>query len=503
MPDKILKKKCLSLSYTGSESLTEEIFISTITDFNRLLKEYDPSQVLAELSALWPVEKAIAFFEKYEYSAKKPSQIKNIASVYPNAHGGGIARVQAQIMTLWDSMGYNVVLFSEMPENVLDFPYPSSVTRLIIPDYHNISERLIILYKYISEQNVDLYINNIWAAPYVLWECVLLKLLGIPTVQYIHSDFAYPFSWGKFMLYYPQIFKLCDLVLCLSESAARFYQLCGCRAYLLNNPVPTDLAITSRNDVSELSSRHILMIGRLSIEKRPMDALRIFKKVHDELPDTKLDIVGSDNSDYKHQIEHYCKTNNIEDAVKYHGALSQDRIAEFYNSSALVLFTSEAEGYGMVLLESKAYGLPIVMYELPYLTLVKDKKGILSAPIGNISQMSEHIVELLKNDVYRAKLGQDSRESFEMFNSYDLENAWSEIIDIVSSDNTTNYSSYYDPRDISGDDKYIEPMLLDMIKLGYDHEKRKEAKNIKVGKIILFIPRKLSRILRRIFDLIL
>lgn len=44
----------------------------------------------------------------------------------------------------------------------------------------------------------------------------------------------------------------------------------------------------------------------------------------------------------------------------------------------------------MVVLETKAYGIPIVMYDLLYLSLTKDKKRVLSSCIRSICEQTYH-----------------------------------------------------------------------------------------------------------------
>ena len=52
----------------------------------------------------------------------------------------------------------------------------------------------------------------------------------------------------------------------------------------------------------------------------------------------------------------------------------------------------------MVVLETKAYGISIVMYDLPYLALTRDKKGVLSSEISDLGTMADNIVKLLNDN---------------------------------------------------------------------------------------------------------
>lgn len=497
MTEKDLNAQCSTLAYSICDELTEEIFNATISALKILYPKYGYANVLGELSKLWPIEKAIPFFSKANLQTNRNCEIKTIATYCHRAYNGGVERVQAQLMSLWAQMGYQVILFTEEPANELDYPYPSTIKRIIIPPLQadKIPDRLGALQKHCTENHVDLYVNHVWSNVSALWECMLLKMMHIPFVQYIHGHFACSIWNGKCALFQPELFNLCDIVLSLSETNARFYQLCGCNSYMVHNPVPEDLS--SNKEIASLNSNHILMVGRLSAEKRPMDAIKIFKLVHEQLPDIILDVVGGDDANFIPQMQKYINNNHLQNNVIFHGKKVQTEIAEFYKKSACVLFTSEMEGYPMVILESKAYGLPLVMYDLPYLSLVKDGKGILTSQIGDIAAMSKHLIKLLTNDSYKADLGKAARESFESFNAYNLEKTWSNIIALCSHEkDTIDDPAYFNPKTVSYADKFIEPMLLDAMKGGFDYILESNF-DYQIGKKALKYPRKIKSLLRK------
>lgn len=392
-------------------------------------------------------------------------------------------------------------MLTEEPECDLDYSYPADVKRVVIPKTENIVARLISIQKVCIEERVDLYVNHSWQNDSVLWECMLLKMIHIPFIQYIHGHFAWNIWKSKDRLYEPEIFRFSDLVISLSETNARFYQFCGCKSYLIQNPIPEDLAVNT--DVSRLDSKHVLLVGRLSDEKHPMDTLMIFKRVHDYIPEAVLDIVGSDDAGYASRINDFVKENKLYSSIVLHGRKTQAEVAEFYKNSSCVIFTSEMEGYPMVILESKAYGLPLMMYELPYLALVKDGRGVVTTKQGDINSMANNIIRLLSDDIYRNNLGKEARESFEMFKLYDLEGNWRNIIALCSSgENRIESSSYFAPNDVTFADKFIEPMLLDGMKKGYDYV-LKNSMDYFVGRMILLFPRKIKAIIcsiKRIFN---
>lgn len=488
-----LAKICSELAYSVNDTLSDEIFNSTIDEIRNIGKKYGYATLFGELSKIWPISKAVSFFSKADFDLGMAHNIKTIATHYRRCYSGGVERVQAQLMNLWVEMGYNVVLFTEEPENELDYQYPHSVKRIIIPTGDKITERLETLQRTCIEEKVDLYVSHNWVSPSIIWECMTLKMIPIPFIQYIHGNFAWNIWTSRENLYQPEVFKQSNLVLSLSETNARFYQLCGCRSYLVQNPIPEDLINSDK--VSKLDSKHILMVGRLSAEKHPMDALKIFKLVHDKIPEAVLDIVGGDDGDFASQICNYVERNKLQRSVLYYGKKIQSEVAEFYQKSACVIFTSEMEGYPMVILETKAYGLPLVMYELPYLSLVRDGKGVITAKQGDIASMAENIVKLLQNDDYRLNLGKEAKESFNTVINYDIKSAWNNIITLCTlGEHAIKDVAYYNPAEVTYADRFIEPMLFDGIKKGYE-EILTSNLYYQAGRKILKFPRKLKKLL--------
>ena len=495
MNNSILYNKLSHLTYSRCNTLTDNVYSSTLSSLDVLFKEYGYSQVLGELSQIWPLQKAIPFFERLNPTCQD-TDINTIAFISRRANNGGIERVQAQLISLCVSMNYHVILLTDSNPTEWDYPYPNEVERIIISTPCDMVRRLQKISDILISNNVNIVVNNFWLNGTVLWECMLTRLLGKAYIQHTHGCFAVQFESGQRDLFNPMAYRLCNLVLSLSEPNARFYQLLGCRSYLIQNPIPEDLFRIK--EIAPLSSRHILMLGRLSKEKHPMKALQIFSKVHKQFPDATLDIVGMDDGDYHSQIDQYCVENSLTNSVIIHGSKNQDEINSFLHNSCCLIFTSEMEGYPMVLMEAKAHGLPIVMYDLSFLTMAKDSKGMLTAPFGDISTCASHIIRLLNDDSFRKNIGKEARESFESFARYDIKSVWKEIFELSTqtnihisdtsefispqvNDQTTtlttpsvqaSYGNYYAPNDVLPDERLILPWMLNGINRGYCSDKK-------------------------------
>lgn len=495
--EKDIRKICKNLWGDGNVHIEDAAEV--ISKLFRLFSNYDYARVLAVLSSIWTAEQALNLFERIEWEEDKPKEIKTIGTHYRRMYDGGVEVVLASLMRLWVNMGYRVVLFTDEEANKLDYPYPSEVKRIIIPSVNNMSKRLLNLERSILEEKIDIFVNHDWTNRSVLWENMLCKLLHIPNIEYTHGLFTAVCGRGRGDYYYDsyRVFRQCSMVISLSEVSAKYYQMCGCNSYLVQNPIPDKL---QNIDTSELDKRcdnkHILWIGRIAEGKRIEDAIECFRLVKNDVSDAVLDVVGTGDLKDIRRIKKLCVRYQLGDSVIFHGY--KEDTTRYYMNSTLMLMTSEREGYPTVLLESKAYGLPCVMYSLPYLTMVQDKKGILPTDIGNITKLAEHVVTILQDDEKRKKMSLESRESFEVLKTYDLQAVWKEIFAFSQGNHAKKTSErYYNPNAISTSGAGMLPMLIGEYKAS---EQNTIAHNIdyKVGHMILKIPRVVARGLRRL-----
>lgn len=96
-------------------------------------------------------------------------------------------------------------------------------------------------------------------------------------------------------------------------------------------------------------------ISRLNKTKNIDLLIRVFKKVKCTIPNAELLIYGS--GDEQEKLEQYIKQQGCADFVKLLGP-SNDKDAMYTSIDAMVSFSS-IEGFGMTILESIGYGIPV------------------------------------------------------------------------------------------------------------------------------------------------
>lgn len=107
----------------------------------------------------------------------------------------------------------------------------------------------------------------------------------------------------------------------------------------------------------------LIMVGRLSKRKGQDTILKAFQTVHNQVSETHLHILGKGPA--RKELEKLTESLEIEEAVTFHGYVDSKRKIELMNEAGLFVFASKQEGFGLVLLEAMAAGLPIVARKLP------------------------------------------------------------------------------------------------------------------------------------------
>jgi len=151
----------------------------------------------------------------------------------------------------------------------------------------------------------------------------------------------------------------------------------------------------------------ILCVGRLVEHKGHAILLEAVSMVPGNMP-WRLVIVG--DGPRSKDLHRYCKEKNLHGRVSMYRGLSDDDLAsEYENASVFVLPSLEVvegvEGFGIVLLEAMAHGVPIVASFTGGVSEVLDAGscGVL-VEAGNAVALAHALIEIHNNPVKRSRL---------------------------------------------------------------------------------------------------
>jgi glycosyltransferase involved in cell wall biosynthesis len=110
-------------------------------------------------------------------------------------------------------------------------------------------------------------------------------------------------------------------------------------------------------------ARRVLVLGRLAVHKRVDLVLQAFDRVRADRPDLRLDVVGG--GPIEDELRRTVADLGLEGAVTVHGFLPEDAKNDLLRRAHLNLCGSDAEGWGQVVVEASAYGVPTVARDVP------------------------------------------------------------------------------------------------------------------------------------------
>lgn len=242
------------------------------------------------------------------------------------------------------------------------------------------------------------------------------QLEGIKLIGWIHNSFEALFSDTSLYIgpqrkrHYVYQFKKLDDTIVLCQHDADSYSKYDHRLKptVIYNPLTL-----SPGKVSDGSSKSFLAVGRFSKQHKGFDLLiEAFHLFAQRNKEWKLDIVGEgvEEALYRSLIQKY----GLEDRVFIHPFTNH--VQAYYSNAQVYVLSSRWEGFGLVLVEAMAHGLPIVSSDLP---TSKEIMGdfALYFKNGDIKELAQRLEDATHID-WQAK----SKEALEIAQRFDIQN---------------------------------------------------------------------------------
>jgi len=401
--------------------------------FDLMLAYWHPHEVVGVIAKLnWSEQGHVArLLKESTRLARSPRTTRVIGTYYHRYENGGAERVLSILIQMWLDLGYKVVLFTDDPPSPNDYDLPRGVHRVVLPSFFEVDSDSYVyrareLEWAIQEQGIDVMVYHAWVSKMLLWDLLVCKAAGVSFVTHCHNVFSHlaRAAWPYFADM-PAVYHLSDTVVALSEVDRAYWSNFSDDVVPVVNPFTFDL---NEMEIAPLRDKAVLWLGRISPEKRPHDALRIFAKILEAEPTARLIMVGSsDDESYMLSVHDLIDELGIRDSVSLHG-FSRD-VLPFYQAASVFLMTSEYEGFSLVLAESQSAGVPCVMYDLPYLTLTQARKGFIAVEMGDLNAAADAVVDLLADPQRRLDLGREARVHIEELAGFDFSGTWRAIFD--------------------------------------------------------------------------
>ncbi|KMQ70427.1 glycosyltransferase family 4 protein [Chryseobacterium koreense] len=163
---------------------------------------------------------------------------------------------------------------------------------------------------------------------------------------------------------------------------------------------------------SSLENKRIIAVGSHSYNKGYDRLLEVWKKTADLYPDWSLEIYGKSSGN--HEYENLAASMKLKNISFY---APVDNIQEKYQEADIFVLPSRSEGFGMVLIEAMACGLPVVSFDCPHgpADIITTGQDGFLVENGNIEEFADRLQRLMNDGELRKKMGRAGREQVKKY----------------------------------------------------------------------------------------
>ncbi|HJF08901.1 MAG TPA: glycosyltransferase family 4 protein [Phocaeicola coprocola] len=188
----------------------------------------------------------------------------------------------------------------------------------------------------------------------------------------------------------------------------------------IHNPLTFEPTYNYNNN-----SNYIIAVGRLSTEKDFLSLIKAWSLIYQKCPNWKIKIVG--DGPEKNTLEEEIKKLQLSNSIELSG-YSNNIKKEMSNSSIFVM-TSYFEGFGLVLLEAMACGLPPIAFSCQFgpRDIITDGKNGLLVYNRDIKSLSEKLIYLIQYPDIRKEMSNQALARVNDFSINSIIDEWMKL----------------------------------------------------------------------------
>lgn len=243
--------------------------------------------------------------------------------------------------------------------------------------------------------------------------------LGVPTIGWIHNFAARPlYDLTRLTSFLTEHLPVLAQVVTLSPLDAVYWKMRGVpKVAYLPNPASPMILDSMKATITKQppTGRPVELIwwGRLDEHtKQVHQLLAVATELRRLDLHFKLRIIGPAWRGFTpEKLRMQVRKRGLYEHIEVVGPLHGPKLLEAVDAADLFVSTSIIEGYPLTLLEAQSRGLPIVMYEMPWLLPVQGNEGMVSVPQSDPAALAREIVDISQDPERFARLSQATQEA--------------------------------------------------------------------------------------------
>ena len=215
--------------------------------------------------------------------------------------------------------------------------------------------------------------------------------------------------------------KQLDMMVVLTDSAFNDWPELN---HIMKIPDPLPFKIDAK---SLLSPKRVISIGRYAYDKGNDMLLQIWADVEKKMPDWRLDIYGNGNREPYYNMMQQLDIDTAR--CQLYGPTSD--VKSEYLSSSIFVLPSRFEGFGLVIIESMACGLPVISFDCengPSSIITDSEEGFL-IPTFDVKMFADRLVTLMKDEDLRRKMGVKGYRKSQQYDIDVIGKQWQQLFD--------------------------------------------------------------------------
>lgn len=168
-----------------------------------------------------------------------------------------------------------------------------------------------------------------------------------------------------------------------------------------------DYRAIKKYKIGKKYSYDVAVLGRLTPVKGIYDAVDMWSKVHEAMPDATLAWMGGGSPEIKAKVERQLEERGLSSTFSLLGYVDKDQVYDVMKSAKVFLCPDHENGWGLAVCEAMASGLPVVSYDLDIFGNVY-KKGFVSSPLFDTSALADNVVHLLEDPAEQKVMSKDA-----------------------------------------------------------------------------------------------